>query len=111
MFERFKKKKKLFFIVFLLLAVTGASSFLVYKMYFVPPKASIVKYIKLDLPHIKLHEEMVKFVFDTFPDLYLSIITFNNEVISLDNEITRIEEIASKYPEQKKITEKEKKLG
>lgn len=102
--------KKNIFIFILILIAMGAASLGVYKLWFAPkdPETLKASYHKLELKHINLPEEMVRFCFYNFPDLYAAIITCNNEIILIDKEIARIDEIAKKYPEQGKIAEKEK---
>ena len=108
-----KKKlitKKRILILFLVLAAIGASSFLVYTLYFTEKGPENKIYEKIELPHVKLPEEMLKFSFYHFPDLYLSLVDFNTEVTLFDREIARIKVIAQRYPEQLKITDTEKKV-
>jgi len=112
--EKKKKKllsKKLIFIILLVLIAVGASSYVVYSIYFSSKNThgKNAKYEKIELDHVNLPEEIVRFSFDYFPDLYLSMITFNKEMNLLDNEIARIDAVAQKYPDQKKIANKEKK--
>ncbi|MCP3873849.1 MAG: hypothetical protein GY699_11915 [Desulfobacteraceae bacterium] len=112
--EKKKRKwfsKKLIFIIILVLIAIGASVFVVYTFYFAPkdPTDLITKYQRIELVHINLPEEMLEFSFDYFPDLYATMVTLNNEIELLNKEITRIEEIAQKYPDQKKIADKETK--
>ena len=111
--EKKKRKwfsKKMVFIIFLVLIAFGASSILVYTLHFAPkdPETLKASYHKLELKHISLPEEMIRFCFEQFPDLYAAIISCNNEIELMDKEIARIDEIAKKYPEQGKIAEKEK---
>lgn len=111
-----KKKfitKKRIFIILMILGAIGGSAFLVYRMYFTEKStegAKIAVYNKMVLAHVKLPEEMLKFSFKHFPDLYLSLVSYNKEITIFDSEIARIEAIAQKYPEQKKITETGKKI-
>jgi hypothetical protein len=111
-----KKKKKLLskkkiIIVLLVLIAVGASSYVVYTQYFTSKNANSqnATYEKLELKHIHLPEEMIRFCFDYFPDLYVALIVFNSEMNLFDQEIARIDAIAQKYPDQKKIADKEKK--
>ncbi len=99
-------------IVLLLLIAIGGSGFVVYKFFFAPqdPEAQTVKYKKTELKHIKLPEEMVKFSFDHFPDLYTDILRYNTEIELIILEIDRIDAIGTKYPDQKKIADNEKKI-
>ena len=67
-------------------------------------------YSSTELIHIKLPEQIIKFIFTNLPDVYPGIIKLNQELILIDNEIARIDTIEKEYPEQKKITESEKKI-
>ncbi|NOX33767.1 MAG: hypothetical protein GXP56_08505 [Deltaproteobacteria bacterium] len=108
-----KKKisKKLIFIFLLVLVAVGASSYIVHTLYFAPKTFGDKKavYKKIQLKHTNLPEEMIRFSFDYFPDLYVAMISFNREMDLFDREIKRIDSIAKKYPDQKKIANKEKK--
>ncbi len=102
--------KKRIFILLMVLGAIGASSFLVYTLYFTPKGPGNVVYQEIELPHVKLPQEMLKFSFNHFPDLYAGLVNFNMEISLFNQEIERIEAIAQKYPEQKKITDTEKKV-
>lgn len=108
--KRIQIPKKLILVVFLILVALSASSFLVYRLYFAPKDPASLKtvYQKTELKHINLPEEMIRFCFDHFPDLYAALLTCNSQIILMDQEIARIDGIAKKYPEQGKIAEKEK---
>ena len=99
--KKFITKKRIFILLRVLSAV-GASSFLVYFLYFTEKAPEKVIYEKRELIHVKLPQEMLKFSFDHFPDLYIFLVTFNTEVSLFDREIERIERLGQKYPEQKK---------
>ncbi|MBA3011990.1 MAG: hypothetical protein FP812_17420 [Desulfobacula sp.] len=108
-----KKKfitKKRIFILLMVLGAVGASSFLVYFLYFTEKAPEKAVYEKRELIHVKLPQEMLKFSFDHFPDLYSFLVTFNKEINIFDREIERIEKLGQKYPEQKKITDTEIKI-
>jgi len=112
-----KKKKKLFskkrlFVILLVLIAVGASSYIVYTLYFGSENSTSQNavYEKIALNHINLPEEMLEFSFNYFSDLYAAMITFNSEINLFDNEIARIDAIAQTYPDQKKIADKEKKV-
>lgn len=113
--EPVKKKRfpiKLIVIILVVLIVVGISGFVVYKLWFSAEskeKDEARIYQKQELSYISLPEEMVVFSFDHFPQLYDAFVTFNSEMILLEQEIDRIEKIAQLYPDQKKIAEKEKK--
>lgn len=112
--EKKKKRfsKKLIVIILLILIAVGTSSYLVYTLYFSSGNStdSKARYQKLELKYIHLPEEMRQFSFAYFPELYTAMITFNSEMGLFDKEIIRIEAIAQKYPDQKKIADKEKKI-
>jgi len=108
-----KKKlitKKRIFILLLILGAVGMSSFVVYSLYFTEKSPENKVYQTIELSHVKLPEEMLKFSFNHFPDLYMALVNFNAEVTLFDKEIARIEAIAKQYPEQLKITDTEKKV-
>jgi len=115
-----KKKKsflkkipvKLIIIIILVLTAAGASGYVVYSIYFTTkdPLAPDAKYKTVELEHINLPAEMMEFTFKNFRGLYLSIIDINKEINLLNSEIERIDAIAKKYPDQKKIADKEKKI-
>ncbi len=106
--KRFSIKKILF--LFLVLGAIGAAGFFVYSTYFTKPDPNQRIYSPVALSHVNLPQEMLKFSFDHFPDVYDSLIIFNNEVNLFDREIQRIEAISAQYPEQKKITDSQKKV-
>ncbi len=110
-----KKKKrsiiKLILIILLCLIAVGGSGFTVYKLWFsAPTDGQAPVYTESELPHVNLPEEMLKFSFDHYPDLYKAMIEFNREIDLFDKEIERIEQIAVTYPDQNKIVAKEKKI-
>lgn len=104
--------KKIIFILLLVFIALGASSYIVYTKFFANKTVDGQKtiYTKIELKHINLPEEMLRFSFDYLPELYGSMITFNREIDLFDMEIARIDAIAQQYPDQKKITDKEKKI-
>ncbi len=107
-----KKKKKFFTlkkIIFILLLAVGVAGFVVYGIYF-KTNDTEQGYVKRELANITLPEEIIRFSYDFMPNLYNSLITFNNEVILLEKEIERITALAEQYPAQKKIAEKEIKI-
>ncbi len=110
-----KKKRsiiKIILILVLSLIAVGASAFTVYKLWFSASSTDgqTTVYIKIQLSHVNLPEEMLKFSFDHYSDLYAAMIEFNREINLFEKEIDRIEQIAATYPDQKKIAEKEKKI-
>jgi len=108
-----KKKfitKKRIFILLMVLGAIGASSFLVYTLYFTQKGPDNRVYQEIALPHVKLPQEMLTFSFNHFPDLYDSLVNFNTQITVFNREIQRIDAIGQRYPEQKKITDTEKKI-
>jgi flagellar basal body-associated protein FliL len=108
-----KKKfitKKRIFILLMVLGAIGASSFLIYTLYFTQKGPGNRVYQKIALPHVKLPQEMLTFSFNHFPDLYDSLVNFNTQITLFNREIQRIDAIGQRYPEQKKITDTEKKV-
>lgn len=106
--RRFPKKQ--IFIFVLTLGIVTALSFLAYTLMFKEKTPEKTVYVKIDLAHVKLPQEMLKFCFINFPDLYEALVSFNREMTLFDGEIAWIQEVAQKYPEQQKITEAEKKI-
>ena len=110
------KKKKRFpvkrlVMILLILAAVCVSGFVVYKFWFAAPADGTAPvYTKIELPHVTLPEEMLKFSFTHFPELYKAFVAFNREMDLFEKEILRIEQIAGQYPEQEQIAFKEKKV-
>ncbi|MCF6247640.1 MAG: hypothetical protein L3J69_09790 [Desulfobacula sp.] len=102
---------KLILTLLLVLLAVCVSAFVVYKFWFLPKQSEDMApvYKKLELAHINLPDEMLEFCFDNFPDLYTAMRQFNREIDLFEKEIERIEQISLTYPDQKKISEKEKK--
>jgi hypothetical protein len=69
----------------------------------------IITYQKTELIHVTLPDEMLEFCFYRFPDLYAHFLVYNKEIILLDQEIERINNVGSQYPDQKMIADKEAK--
>ncbi len=100
-------KKKIFLLIILVMLGTGG--YFGYTV-FMGPKDGQVRYVKKELGHVGLPQEMLKFTFTQIPDLYLAILDFDSEMMIFDNEIQRIQAVGEKYPDQQKIAEKEKKV-
>ena len=107
-----KKKRNLKRLIFILLIILSlaAAGFAVYKFYFAPKGEVEKKYVKQNLEHVKLPDEIFKFTFDNLPELYDKFILFNNEILLVDGELARLNAIAKQYPGQTKIIDKEKKV-
>ena len=112
-----KKKKKFsikkIIVILLIFICMGIGGYLGYSFFFsskISGSPARPAYKKIQLTHIKLPDEMIRFCFDYFPDLYADFITFNTQMNLLDSEIKRIDAIGKRYPDQKKIADKEKKV-
>ena len=60
------------------------------------------------LPKVQLKEDIVAFVFGALPDIYAGLFRINREIILIDNELERLEEIEAEFPRQKNIVSAEK---
>ena len=107
------KKKSLLkklIIIFLLLGILGGGGFFAYMKFFSGGGKDGRVYQKGTLAHVNLPEEMLKFCFNRMPDLYDFLLAFDVEAGLYEAEITRIEEISAKYPDQQKIADAQKKV-
>ena len=102
-----KSKFKILFLFILLPALLLAGGGFGY-FYFTQRDSGEKVYTAVQLDHVKLPEEMLKFTFNQMPDLYDSLVVYNAEVTILDTEIQRIDAIGQQYPDQRKIATKEK---
>lgn len=109
--KKTKRSKKRIVLVLLVLVAIGTASYFGVAQYVASknPNAEKAIYSPIELPHLNLPDEMVRFSFEYFPDLYDTMISFNTVMTLFENEIARIDAIAHQYPDQKKIADKEKK--
>ncbi|MCK5836550.1 MAG: hypothetical protein KAH09_04740 [Desulfobacula sp.] len=110
--KKSKGSKKRIIWVLLVLGAIGTASYFGVALYSASktPDAEKAMYSPIELRHLNLPEEMVRFSFEYFPNLYDTMISFNTVMTLFDNEITRIDAIAHQYPDQKKIADKERKM-
>ncbi|MBU2431012.1 MAG: hypothetical protein KKH99_09990, partial [Proteobacteria bacterium] len=105
------KKKRIpvkWILIFFFIFCVGAGVFVVYFLYFSANNdGNQEPYKKITLAHIQLPEEMLKFTFNHFPELYGVMIAANSEINIIEDEIRRIDAVSKKYPDQAKIAEKE----
>lgn len=101
--------KRLFFFM-LVPAVIGALAWVGYARFFAEKDPEVRVYKPVELAHVNLPPEMMKFTFDHMQVLYDALVAFNSEMILFDGEISRIDAIAQKYPDQGKIANAEKKI-
>lgn len=106
--KKFTIKKLIVFV--LILAALGASGFTVYHFYFSKSSEAEQVYQKTLIPNLTLADEMIEFTFYSMPELYQAFLKFNAEMALIEAEIQRIQAIEEKYPDQKKISIKQKKL-
>lgn len=108
-----KKKpliKKLFIILFVL-GVLGGGGFFAYTKFFSGSGGEDGRvYKSIPLSHVTLPDEMLSFCFTRMPELYDALVAFNTEMVLFETEITRIDAVATKYPDQKKIADGQKKV-
>ncbi|MBF0113340.1 MAG: hypothetical protein HQK74_11505 [Desulfamplus sp.] len=103
--------KKLIFVMLALISL-GVAGFVVYKIYFTKKDVKKVErvYVKKELPNIILAEEIIRFTYDFIPEFYDSSVLFNDEIITIENEIKRLDALGKQFPDQIKIAEKEIKV-
>ncbi len=101
-------KRLIMFVLIPSLVLAGAAFGYVY--FFKKNQPDVRVYVSQPLAHVKLPDEMLKFTFDTMPDIYDSLVVYNEEVNYFDGEIQRIQSIGDQYPDQKKIADKEMRV-
>jgi hypothetical protein len=107
------KKKGLFkklIILLLILGILGGGGFFVYTKFLSSDKQNDLGYQPVTLAHVSLPEEILAFCFARMPDLYDALVAFNGEMDLFEAEIARIDAVANKYPDQKKIADGQKKV-
>ncbi len=100
-------KKKILIPILAILVIGG--SLAGYFIFFTSDKSGPV-YSETKLSHVNLPQEMLKFCFDFFPDLYQAFLGYDREMATFNAEIDRINAVGQKYPEQAKIVLREKKV-
>jgi len=108
------KKKSLLkkLIIFLIiLSILGGGGFFAYTKFFSNFGTEDGQvYQPVPLAHVTLPDEMLAFCFDRMPELYDALVAFNGEMDLFKAEIARIDAVATKYPDQKKIVDGQKKV-
>ena len=108
------KKKSLIkklIILFVILGVLGGGGFFAYTKFFSGSGTEDGPvYQPVPLAHVTLPDEMLAFCFARMPELYDALVAYNTEMTLLEAEIARIDAVAAKYPDQKKIADSEKKV-
>ena len=108
------KKKSLIkklIILFVILGVLGGGGFFAYTKFFSGSGTGDGPvYQSVPLAHVTLPDEMLAFCFTRMPELYDALVAYDTEMTLLEAEIARIDAVAGKYPDQKKIADGEKKI-
>ncbi|MGD9686701.1 MAG: hypothetical protein AB7U43_06980 [Desulfobacter sp.] len=107
------KKKGLFkklIILLLILGILGGGGFFVYTKFLSSDNQNDLGYQPGTLTHVSLPGEILAFCFARMPDLYDALVAFNGEMDLFEAEIARIDAVATKYPDQKKIADGQKKI-
>ena len=100
--SKLKTILKRLLILFFILVLVGVGGFFGY-LHLFAPKPGVVA--KSELP-----EEILIFAFEIIPEIHADVVAISEEIQFTEIEIKRIETIEKKFPEQKKITDTEKKL-
>lgn len=107
------KNKGLFkklIILLLILGILGGGGFFVYTKFLSSDNQNDLGYQPGTLTHVSLPGEILAFCFARMPDLYDALVAFNGEMDLFEAEIARIDAVATKYPDQKKIADGQKKI-
>jgi hypothetical protein len=108
------KKKSLtkkLIILLIILGILGGGGFFAYTKFFSGSATGDGRvYQSVPLAHATLPDEMLAFCFARMPELYDALVAFNTEMNIFEAEIARIDAVAAKYPDQKKIADREKKV-
>ncbi len=98
-------------ILLLVVGILGGGGFFAYTTFFSGSgtEAGLV-YQSVPLAHVTLPDEMLAFCFTRMPKLYDALVAFNGEMDLFKAEIARIDAVAAKYPDQKKIADGQKKV-
>ncbi len=99
---KIKSILKKIFILLLILILIATGGFLGHR-YFFASKPGVVA--KSELP-----EELLIFAFKIMPDIHADVVAISDEIQITETEIKRIEAIEKQFPDQKKITDTEKKI-
>jgi hypothetical protein len=92
-------------ILLMLLTVVGAGGYGVYDR-FIREKAPSTQ----SLTKVRLKPELLLFTFEKLPDLYPELVHLNDEIILIEHEMGRLDDIASEFPTQRKIVAEEKTI-
>ncbi len=90
-------------------AILAGAGFLVFYFFFYDTDTTLV-YPDKKMPHVSLPDEMLRFCFANMPDVYESLTEYDKDIQAFDREIQRIVAVGQKYPDQMRITDREKKV-
>ncbi len=100
--------KKLIIILFVVLILAGGGFFAF--TFFFQDKTDSRIYPEKILSHVALPDEMLRFCFHRLPNTYEHLVEYDRSLDFLEKEIQQIQDIGQKYPDQIKITDREKKV-
>jgi len=107
------KKKSLFkklIILLLISGILGGGGFFAYTKFFSGSGTGDGRvYFPVTLSHVTLPQEMLAFCFARMPALYDALVAYNGEMDLFEAEIARIDAVGTKYPDQEKIVDSQKK--
>ncbi len=107
--KRFSIKKII--IILVILGLLGGGGYAGYAFFFKSGGTATERiFVSTPMPHLTLPKEMLKFSFDHFPQLYDAFVQYETEMSLLEQEIARIDAISAKYPDQQKISDRQKKI-
>jgi hypothetical protein len=99
----FSIKKILIWLILLVLVAAGG--YVGYNQ-FLKKKAPSLQ----SLAKVELKPELIAFTFEQLPNLYPELVRLNDEIILIEQEMERLDDIATNFPSQRKIVGDEKTL-
>lgn len=106
-----KSLLKKLIILLVILGALGGGGFFAYTKFFSGSGTQDGRiYQPITLSHVTLPQEMLAFCFARMPELYHALVAFNTEMALFEAEIARIDAVGTKYPDQKKIADSQKKV-
>ncbi len=71
------------------------------------PQESMRNLKELPMLTTKFTEELLGFTYEKLPPLYALMVQLNDEIVMIDKELVRVEEIRQKFPDQESIIQRE----
>lgn len=106
--KKFLLKKMI--VLLLILGLLGGGGFFAYTLFSGSDAQDGLVYQPVTLAHVSLPGEMLAFCFARMPELYDALVAFNTDMTLFEAEIARIDAVGTKYPDQKKIADGQKKV-